>query len=195
MPSKNGQETSGLNDLSQSLHAEKPEKEFLEQKRTNYNKLSQFFGHLLRAWLDIIFWDNHPHGLVERTRLCSKVPDVLDLHFEILSIYSDGAVLASLTQELWTIFLHISPFSRTIEVLHSEDHQERLQIYESVNLETGIGVRPNKPLRKELNKKLELFLTKTFDLGHRFIHPQPRTDHLISRAEWRVMIKKLLKKC
>ncbi|MFW9915042.1 MAG: hypothetical protein ACFFGZ_05465 [Candidatus Thorarchaeota archaeon] len=166
-----------------------------KQVQTNYHKLSQLFGHLLRAWLDILFWEYYPGGRVRTSRLCSQALNAQDLVFQIHNVYSDGAVLASLSQDLQTIYIHISPFTRAAEVLRFEHKQRRLQVYGSQSLETGVGFNPNLRLRKELNEKLELMLVNAIDQGHVFVHPPPKIDFSIPREEWKIILQNLLKEC
>lgn len=188
MPNDSGREADELkSDEANRIHQ--------EQIQINYHKLNQLFGHLLRAWLDIIFWEKYPGGRVRTNRLCSQAPNAQDLVFQIHNVYSDGAVLASLSQDLQTIYMHISPFTRAVEVLHLEHKQRRLQVYRSVSLETGVGFNPNLRLRKELNKKLELLLVNSIDQGHIFVHPPPKIDFSVSRDKWKILIQDLLKKC
>ncbi|MHA2273257.1 MAG: hypothetical protein ACXACI_15455 [Candidatus Hodarchaeales archaeon] len=184
---------SGLD--ADELKSEEADSIHQKQIQTNYHKLSQLFGHLLRAWLDILFWEHYPGGRVRTSRLCSQTPNAQDLAFQIHNVYSDGAVLASLSQDLQTIYIHISPFTRAAEVLHLEHKQRRLQVYRSQSLETGVGFSPNLRLRKELNKKLELMLANAIDQGHVFVHPPPTIDFSVPRDEWKIILQNLLKKC
>ncbi|MFX0115112.1 MAG: hypothetical protein ACFFB3_11240 [Candidatus Hodarchaeota archaeon] len=196
MPDESRREIFESKPSLKSMNQNKAEKDHLAQMRSNFHKLSQLFGHLLRAWLDVIFWD-HARGLIRTKRVCSRVPNAQDLRLEIHNIYSNGAVLVSLAQggSEWTMYLHVSPFARTTEVLHSESSQKRRQVYESVNLETGLGTNPNLKLQTELNKQLEQLLTESFNQGHRFVRPHSEIDHNISREEWSILIHSLLNKC
>ncbi len=195
MPNELGENSSNSNQLWKLKDTDKAEKEHLELKKSNFINFNKLFGHMLRSWLDILFWEHYPGGEIQTDQLCSQISDSQELRFHVLNVYADGAVLASLTKENNTNYIHISPFSRTAEILVSDINEKKIHVYSHVDLETGVGTKPRWSLRTDLNKELELLLSNAYKEGHKFVELHSVVDPNIPREEWIKLVKSFLKKC